>query len=112
MDLQEMQRQFGEIVSLAPVMITTLWRVASVSLAETNLRISQRLCHSWTTATIWSKLVKRMKRDHESHLVPFVARIGAGFMLNERRRWQDSDILDPFSFTGEVWQAPGSRQPI
>ena len=28
---------------------------------------------------------------HESHLVPFVARIGAGFMLNQRRRWQDSD---------------------
>jgi len=43
MDLQEMQRQFGKIVSLAPVMITTLWRVASVSLAETNLRISQRM---------------------------------------------------------------------
>jgi len=54
MDLQEMQRQFGKIVSLAPVMITTLWRVASVFLAETNLRISQRLYHSWTTATIWS----------------------------------------------------------
>jgi len=43
MDLQEMQRQFGKIVSFAPVMITTLWRVASVSLAETNLRISQRM---------------------------------------------------------------------
>jgi hypothetical protein len=112
MDLQEMQRQFGKIVSLAPVMITTLWRVPLGVFSRDQPEDLAAPVPFLDDRDDLELTSQAHEARHESHLVPFVARIGAGFMLNERRRWQDSDILDPFSFTGEVWQAPGSRQPI
>jgi predicted amidophosphoribosyltransferase len=105
-NLQEMQRQFGTICTRQPCACDDHYAMArclgifggdhSEDLIADGTGIAViGLYHSWTKTTVWSKLVNRIKHGHESDLVPFVARIAAGFMLNERRRWQDSEVLVP-----------------
>jgi len=106
MDLQEMQRQFGTIClrehcacvdhyAMARCLGTFGKDQPEELFAEGQAIAVLGLYHSWSLATVWSKLVKRIKRDHESHLIRFVARIAAAFMLHARLRWQDTDVLVP-----------------
>ena len=80
MNLQEMQRQFGKICTRNPCICDDHYAMARclevfsrnqpADLEVDGTRIAVLgMYHSWTTTTVWSKLIKRIKHNNEGHLV-------------------------------------------
>lgn len=51
--------------------------------------------YSWSTRTVWSKLMKRLKHDAEDGVAKYMARVAADYIRQSPEKWSDIDAMVP-----------------